>query len=195
MGPWVLPTQSRCFGVKNPPPMGPHVLPNTIGVFWGYKSPANGPLGSAKPNRDVLGFTIHHQWTLRFRRTQSGCFGVTNPLPMGPWVPQNLIGVFWGYKSTANGPSDSAEHNQGVLGLQTHRQWALGFRRTHAWCFGVTNSPPMGPRVPPNLIGVFWGYISPANGPLGSAKPNRGVLGLQIPANGPRVPPNTIIIF
>ncbi|QQP52648.1 Hypothetical protein FKW44_004863 [Caligus rogercresseyi] len=49
---------------------------------------------------------------------------------MGPWVPPNLNGVFWGYKSTANGPSGSAEYNQGVLGLQIPRQWALGFRQT-----------------------------------------------------------------
>ncbi|QQP54024.1 Hypothetical protein FKW44_006708 [Caligus rogercresseyi] len=96
---------------------------------------------------------------------------------MGPWVPPNLIGVFWGYKPTANGPSGSAEHNRGVLGLQIHRQWALmfrrtqsgflglqiprqwalGFRQTQSGCFGVTNPPPMGPHVPPNTIGVFWG--------------------------------------
>ncbi|QQP51445.1 Hypothetical protein FKW44_012818 [Caligus rogercresseyi] len=69
---------------------------------------------------------------------------------MGPWVLPNPIGVFWGYKSpangplgstkpnrvfwdyksTANGPSGSAEHNQGVLGLQILRQWALGFCKT-----------------------------------------------------------------
>ncbi|QQP49049.1 Hypothetical protein FKW44_009563 [Caligus rogercresseyi] len=96
-------------------------------------------------------------------------FGGYKSPPMGPWVPQNLIGVFWGYKSTANGPSGSAEHNQGVLGLQTHRQWAFGFCRTHSGCFGVTNPPPMGPRVPPNTRRVFWGYKSPANGPSGSA--------------------------
>ncbi|QQP36794.1 Hypothetical protein FKW44_021992 [Caligus rogercresseyi] len=140
--------------------MGPRVPPNLIGVFWGYISP-----------------------------------------PMGPWVPSNLIGVFWGYKSPANGPSGSAENNYYILGLQIPRQWALGFLRTHSgvlvlkihrqWalrfrrtqsgCFGVTNPPPMGPRVPPNTIGVFWGYKSPANGTSGSAKPNRGVLGLRIP--------------
>ncbi|QQP36677.1 Hypothetical protein FKW44_021845 [Caligus rogercresseyi] len=92
----------------NPPPMGPRVLPNTIGVFWGYKSPANGPLGSAKPNRGfwgyksptngplgsskpnqgVLGLKIYHEWALMFCRTQLECFGVTNPPPMGPWVQQ-----------------------------------------------------------------------------------------------------------
>ncbi|QQP52403.1 Hypothetical protein FKW44_004548 [Caligus rogercresseyi] len=74
------------------------------------------------------------------------------------------------------------------------------FCQTQSGCFGVTNPPPMGPWVPPNLIGVFWGYKSPpmgpqvppntigvfwdykslSNGPLGSAKPNWGVLGLQI---------------
>ncbi|QQP32380.1 Hypothetical protein FKW44_024674, partial [Caligus rogercresseyi] len=57
----------------------------------GLQSPANGPLGSTKHNRGVLG-----------------------------------------YRPTANGPSGSAEHTRGVLGLQTHRQWALGFHRTHA---------------------------------------------------------------
>ncbi|QQP42436.1 Hypothetical protein FKW44_017104 [Caligus rogercresseyi] len=139
MGPLFHRTQSGCFGITNPPPMGPWVLPNPIGVFWGYKSPANGPLGSAKPNRGVLGLKI-----------------------------------------PANGPSCSAEHNRGVLGLQIPRQWALGFRQTQSGCFGVTNPPPMGPQVPPKQIRVFWGYKSPANGPLDSAKPNRGVLGLQI---------------
>ncbi|QQP54846.1 Hypothetical protein FKW44_007814 [Caligus rogercresseyi] len=94
---------------------------------------------------------------------------------MGLRVLPNTLGVFWGYK--------------------THRQWTLGFRRTHAGCFEVTNSPPMGPRVPPNLIGVFWGYISPANGPLGSAKPNRGFWGYKSPPMGPQVPLYTIIIF
>ncbi|QQP37232.1 Hypothetical protein FKW44_017435 [Caligus rogercresseyi] len=57
----------------------------------------------------------------------------------------------------------------------------LRFRRTHAGCFGVTNSLPMGPRVPPNLIGVFGGYKSSDHGTSGSAKPNQGVLGLHIP--------------
>ncbi|QQP50902.1 Hypothetical protein FKW44_012058 [Caligus rogercresseyi] len=74
---------------------------------------------------------------------------------MGPWVPPNLIGVFWGYKSPANGPSGSAEYTRGVLGLKIYRQWALTFRRTQSGCFGVTNPPPMGPRVLPNTIGVF----------------------------------------
>ncbi|QQP36687.1 Hypothetical protein FKW44_021858 [Caligus rogercresseyi] len=49
---------------------------------------------------------------------------------MGPWVPPNLIGEFWGYKSPANGPSGSAEHNYYILGLQIPRQWDLGFRQT-----------------------------------------------------------------
>ncbi|QQP50560.1 Hypothetical protein FKW44_011594 [Caligus rogercresseyi] len=149
----------------------------------------------------VFGITNPPQWALGFRQTQSGCFGVTYPPPMGPWVPPNLIGVFWGYKSTDNGPSGSAEHNRDVLGSQIPRQWALGFRQTQSGCFvvknpppmgpqvppntigvfGVTNPPPMGPRVPLNTIGVFWGYKSPAHGTSGSAKPNRGVLGLHIP--------------
>ncbi|QQP58514.1 Hypothetical protein FKW44_003863 [Caligus rogercresseyi] len=44
----------------------------------------------------------------------------------------------------------------------------------------------MGPRVPPNTIRVFWGLKSPANGPLSSTKPNRGVFGGYKPtANGP----------
>ncbi|QQP33197.1 Hypothetical protein FKW44_024488 [Caligus rogercresseyi] len=47
-------------------------------VFWGYKSPANGPLGSAKPNRDVLGYNPPPR-TLRFRRTQSGVLGLEIP--------------------------------------------------------------------------------------------------------------------
>ncbi|QQP55972.1 Hypothetical protein FKW44_000484 [Caligus rogercresseyi] len=160
--------------------MGPHVLPNTIGLFWGYKSPANGPLGSAKPNRGVLGLTIHHQWTLRFRRTQSGCFGVTNPPPMGPWVLQNLIGVFWGYKSTANGPSGSAEHNQGVWGYKPtanglsgsaeHTRGVWGYKPTANW-------PPGSAEHTRGVLGLQF----PANGTSGSAKPNRGVLGLHIP--------------
>ncbi|QQP38272.1 Hypothetical protein FKW44_018800 [Caligus rogercresseyi] len=54
--------------------MGPRVPPNLIGVFWGYISPPMGP---------------------GFCRTQSGCFGVTNPPPMGPWVRQTQSGV-WG---------------------------------------------------------------------------------------------------
>ncbi|QQP37007.1 Hypothetical protein FKW44_022287 [Caligus rogercresseyi] len=180
--------------------MGPRVLPNTIGVFWGYKSTANGHSGSAEHNRGVLGLQIQRQWALMFRRTQSGCFGVTNPRPMGPWVPSNTIGMFWGHKSPANGPLDSAKPirvfwgykspangplcsakpNRGVLGLQIHRQWPFRFRRTQSGCFGVTNPPAMGAWVPPNLIGVFWGYKSTTNGPLGSAKPHQGVLGLQI---------------
>ncbi|QQP36793.1 Hypothetical protein FKW44_021991 [Caligus rogercresseyi] len=48
---------------------------------------------------------------------------------MGPQVPPKTIGVFWGYKSPANGPTGSAEHNWAVLGLQIPRQWALGFCR------------------------------------------------------------------
>ncbi|QQP35563.1 Hypothetical protein FKW44_023827 [Caligus rogercresseyi] len=76
--------------------MGPRVLQNLIGVFWGYKSTANGPSGSSKPNQGVLGLKIHCQWALMFCRRQSDSFGVTNPPPMGPWVPPNPIGVFWG---------------------------------------------------------------------------------------------------
>ncbi|QQP56739.1 Hypothetical protein FKW44_001497 [Caligus rogercresseyi] len=49
---------------------------------------------------------------------------------MGLWVLPNTLGVFWGYKPTANGPSGSAEHTQGVLGLQIPCQWDLGFRQT-----------------------------------------------------------------
>ncbi|QQP48891.1 Hypothetical protein FKW44_009355 [Caligus rogercresseyi] len=45
---------------------------------------------------------------------------------MAPQIPPNTIRVFWGYKPTANGPSGSAEHTRGVLGLQTHRQWPSG---------------------------------------------------------------------
>ncbi|QQP57867.1 Hypothetical protein FKW44_003004 [Caligus rogercresseyi] len=149
--------------------MGPWVPPNLIGVFWGYKPTANGPSGSAEHNRGVLGLQIHRQWALMFRRTQSGCLGVKNPPPMGPWVPPNLIGVFWGYKPTANGPSGSATPNRGVLGLLIPRQWDLWFRRTQLGCFGVTNPQPMGPRVPPNTRRVFWGYKFPANEPSGSA--------------------------
>ncbi|QQP53720.1 Hypothetical protein FKW44_006287 [Caligus rogercresseyi] len=69
---------------------------------------------------------------------------------MGLRVPPNTLGVFWGYKPTANGPSGSAENNRGFLGLQIPRQWAIGF--------------------PPNTIGLFWGYKSPANGPSGSGE-------------------------
>ncbi|QQP38979.1 Hypothetical protein FKW44_019719 [Caligus rogercresseyi] len=105
-------------------------------VFRNYKSSTNGPLGSAKHNRDVLSY-------------KSPANG-----PLGSAKPNR--GVL-GYKSTTNGPSGSAEHNKGVLGLQILRQWALGFRRTHSGCFEVKNPPPMGPRVPPNTLGVFWG--------------------------------------
>ncbi|QQP53719.1 Hypothetical protein FKW44_006286 [Caligus rogercresseyi] len=49
---------------------------------------------------------------------------------MGPRVPPNTHGVFWGYKFPANGPSGSAAHNRGVLELQIPRQWDLGFRQT-----------------------------------------------------------------
>ncbi|QQP50559.1 Hypothetical protein FKW44_011593 [Caligus rogercresseyi] len=100
---------------------------------------------------------------------------------MGPRVPPNTRGVFWGYKFPANGPSGSAEHNRGVLGLHIPRQWAIGFRRTRLGCFGFTNPPPMGPRVLPKTILVFRGYKSSANGPSGSAKHNRAVFELQIP--------------
>ncbi|QQP38629.1 Hypothetical protein FKW44_019252 [Caligus rogercresseyi] len=51
----------------------------------------------------------------------------------------------------------------------------LGFRRTHA--------------------GVFWGYKFPANGSLGSTKPNRVFWGYKSPANGPRVSANTLGVF
>ncbi|QQP35562.1 Hypothetical protein FKW44_023826 [Caligus rogercresseyi] len=54
--------------------MGLRVLPNTFGVFWGYKPTANGPSGSAEHTQGVLGLQIHRQWALRFRRKQSGCF-------------------------------------------------------------------------------------------------------------------------
>ncbi|QQP40044.1 Hypothetical protein FKW44_013954 [Caligus rogercresseyi] len=47
---------------------------------------------------------------------------------MGPWVSPKPNRVFWGYKSPANGPSGSAEHNWGVWGYK---------------------SPPMGPRFRP----------------------------------------------
>ncbi|QQP53388.1 Hypothetical protein FKW44_005857 [Caligus rogercresseyi] len=60
--------------------MGHRVPPNTIGLFWGYKSPANGPSGSAENNHSVSGLQILRQWALRFRQTQSGCFRVTNPI-------------------------------------------------------------------------------------------------------------------
>ncbi|QQP48890.1 Hypothetical protein FKW44_009354 [Caligus rogercresseyi] len=63
---------------------------------------------------------------------------------MGLRALPNTLGVFWGYKPTANGPSGSAEHTQGFWGYK---------------------SPPMGPRVPPNLIGVFWGTYPPPMGP------------------------------
>ncbi|QQP55971.1 Hypothetical protein FKW44_000483 [Caligus rogercresseyi] len=135
--------------------MGPRVPPNLIRVFWGYISPANGPLGSTKPNRGVLGLQTHHQWAFGFCRTHSGCFGVTNPPPMGLRVPPNTRGVFWGYKSTANGPSGSAENNRGVLGLQILRQWAIRTRRTQLGCFGVTNPPPMALRFRQTQSGCF----------------------------------------
>ncbi|QQP56113.1 Hypothetical protein FKW44_000670 [Caligus rogercresseyi] len=66
--------------------MGPRVPPNTIGVFGVKNPPPTGP---------------------GFHQTYSGCFGVTNPLPMCPRVLPNTIGVFWGYKSPANGPLGS----------------------------------------------------------------------------------------
>ncbi|QQP56092.1 Hypothetical protein FKW44_000648 [Caligus rogercresseyi] len=119
--------------------MGPWVPPNLIGCF---------------------GVTIHHQWALSVPPNTIREFWGYNPPPMGPWVPPNLIGVIWGYKSTTNGPSGSAEHNRGVLGLQIPRQWALGFRQTQSGCLG---------------------YISPANGPSRSAEQNYFIFGLHVP--------------
>ncbi|QQP37000.1 Hypothetical protein FKW44_022277 [Caligus rogercresseyi] len=122
-----LPNQLGCFGVTNPRPwdLG---FRQTYQVFWGYISPANGPLGSTKHNRGVLGLQTHRQWpsvlpntirvflglqthrqwALRFRGKQSRCFGVTNTSPMGHQDPPNTTGLFWIYKSPANGPSGSA---------------------------------------------------------------------------------------
>ncbi|QQP39292.1 Hypothetical protein FKW44_020125 [Caligus rogercresseyi] len=139
--------------------MGPWILQNLIGVFWGYKPTANGPSGSAEHNRGVLGLQIHRQWALMFRRTQSGFLGLQ--------IPRQWALIF-------------CQTQSGVLGLQIHRQWALMFRRTQSGVLGY-KSPPMGPWVPPNPIGVFWGYKSTANGPSYSVEHNRGVLGLQIP--------------
>ncbi|QQP50418.1 Hypothetical protein FKW44_011420 [Caligus rogercresseyi] len=65
---------------------------------------------------------------------------------MAPQIPPNTIRVFWGYKPTANGPSGSAEHTRGVLGLQTPANGPSGSAEHTQGCFGVTNSPPMGPR-------------------------------------------------
>ncbi|QQP48889.1 Hypothetical protein FKW44_009353 [Caligus rogercresseyi] len=113
----------RVFGVTNSPPMRPRVPPNLIGVFWGYISPANGPLGSDKPNRGVLGYKSPPMGPRVLSNTII-YFRVTNPLPMGPRVLPNTLGVFWGYKSPANDPLDSAEHTRDVLGLQIPRQWA-----------------------------------------------------------------------
>ncbi|QQP54023.1 Hypothetical protein FKW44_006707 [Caligus rogercresseyi] len=48
--------------------MGPQVLPKTIGVFWGYKSPANGPSGSAEHNWGVWGYKSPDNGTLGFRQ-------------------------------------------------------------------------------------------------------------------------------
>ncbi|QQP37235.1 Hypothetical protein FKW44_017438 [Caligus rogercresseyi] len=77
--------------------MGPHVLPNTIGVIWGYKSP--------------------RQWGLGFRQPNRGVLGVNNPQPMDLQGPSNTIRVFWGYKSPAQWALGSAKLNRGVLGL------------------------------------------------------------------------------
>ncbi|QQP52407.1 Hypothetical protein FKW44_004552 [Caligus rogercresseyi] len=70
MGPRVPPNTIGVFWVKNPPSMGPRIPPNLIRVFWGYIFPGNGPLGSTKPNRGVLGLQIPRQWAVGFRRTQ-----------------------------------------------------------------------------------------------------------------------------
>ncbi|QQP58290.1 Hypothetical protein FKW44_003557 [Caligus rogercresseyi] len=96
--------------------MGFRALPNTLGVFWGYKPTANGPPGSAEHTQGVLGLHI-----------------------------------------PANGSLGSTKPNRGVLGLQIPRQWALGFRRTQLLYFRVPKTLPMGPRFPPNTLGVFWG--------------------------------------
>ncbi|QQP58458.1 Hypothetical protein FKW44_003782 [Caligus rogercresseyi] len=73
---------------------------------------------------------------------------------MGLRVPPNTRGLFWGHKSTANGPQVPPQ----TIGV-----------------FWVTNTPPMGHQDPPNTTGLFWSYKSPANGPSGSAKRNRAV--------------------
>ncbi|QQP48802.1 Hypothetical protein FKW44_009230 [Caligus rogercresseyi] len=86
----------------------------------GLHIPRQWPLGSAKPNRGVLGLQIPRQWALGFRRTQLLYFRVTNPLPMDPRVLPNTTRSVLGYKS-----------------------------------------PPMGHWIPPNTLGVFWGYKSP----------------------------------
>ncbi|QQP37230.1 Hypothetical protein FKW44_017433 [Caligus rogercresseyi] len=49
--------------------MGFRALPNTLGVFWGYKPTTNGPPGSAEHKRGVLGLQIPCQWDLGFRQT------------------------------------------------------------------------------------------------------------------------------
>ncbi|QQP40045.1 Hypothetical protein FKW44_013955 [Caligus rogercresseyi] len=54
---------------------------------------------------------------------------------MGPRVPPNTIGLFWGYKSPANGPSGSAENNHSVSGLQILRHWASGSAQTQSAVF------------------------------------------------------------
>ncbi|QQP38093.1 Hypothetical protein FKW44_018579 [Caligus rogercresseyi] len=113
----------------------------------GLQIPCQWDSRSAKPNRGVLGLQIPRQWALGFCQTQLLYLRVTNPLPMGPRVLPNTLGVFWGYKSPANGPLDSAEHTRGVLGLQIPRQWALTFRLTHLLYFRVISSLPMGARI------------------------------------------------
>ncbi|QQP41606.1 Hypothetical protein FKW44_016028, partial [Caligus rogercresseyi] len=124
-------------------------------VFWGYKSLANGPLDFAKPNRDVLGLQIPHQWALAFSRTQSLFFRVTSSLPMGARIPPNTIELFLGYKSSANGPSGSAKHNRGVLGLQLPRQWVLGFCQTQVRQIWGANPLSVSPHEPAGSVGHY----------------------------------------
>ncbi|QQP37229.1 Hypothetical protein FKW44_017432 [Caligus rogercresseyi] len=67
--------------------MGLRVLPNTLGVFWGYKPTANGPSGSAEHTRGVWGYKFPANGP-RVPPNLIGCFGVTYPLPIGPWFRQ-----------------------------------------------------------------------------------------------------------
>ncbi|QQP53176.1 Hypothetical protein FKW44_005547 [Caligus rogercresseyi] len=68
----------------------------------------------------------------------------------------------------------SAKHTQGVLGLQTYRKWALGFRRKHRGFCG-TRGP------------IGGGFVIP-NTPIGFG-------GIQGPSGGGFVTPNTPIVF
>ncbi|QQP55987.1 Hypothetical protein FKW44_000499 [Caligus rogercresseyi] len=134
--------------------MGLRGLLNTRGVFWGLQIHRQWPLSSAEHNQGGLGYKPTANGLSGSCRTHSGCFGVTNPPPMGLRVPPNTRRCFW----VTNPPP-----------------WALRFRRKQSRCFGVTNTPPMGHQDPPNTTGLFLELQIPRQWALRFPKRNRAV--------------------